>query len=98
MTQSAPRVDSRLLAAIERFDDRRRPIAETYRQIGLIAEAIGLPRPSYEQVRKLVHDRRNGRLNPGAGEVLLDIAFRVAAPDALLDVLAGTHSLPRRAK
>jgi len=88
---SAPRLDTRLVAAIERFDDPRRPIAETNRQIGLVAETIGLPRPSYEQVRKIVHAQRAGRRGGSEiGPVLLDIAFRAAPPEALLDVRAGT--------
>jgi hypothetical protein len=95
---SAPRIDSRLIAAMQRFDDRGRPIAETYRRIGLIAETIGLSRPSYEQVRRLIHEQRAGRRDPGIGSVLLDIAFRAAPPEALLEVLAGTGPPPRRTK
>jgi hypothetical protein len=88
---SAPRLDIRLIAAIERLDDPRRPIAETNRQIGLVAETIGLPRPSYEQVRKIVKAQRAGqRHSPEIGPVLLDVAFRVAPPEAVLDALAGT--------
>ena len=96
MLRSAPRLDTRLIAAIERFDDLRRPIAETNRQIGLVAEAIGLARPSYEQVRTIIHSQRSGRRrSPEIGPVLLDIAFRVAPPEALLDVLAGTGPVRR---
>jgi hypothetical protein len=90
MVAAAPRVDLRLVAAIERFDDPRRPIAETNRRIGLVAETLGLPRPSYEEVRRLVRLWRAGRGGPEVGHVLLDIAFRAAPPEALLDVLAGT--------
>jgi hypothetical protein len=84
-------LDTKLITAIERFNDPRRPIAETNRQIGLVAEAIGLPRPSYQQVRTIVHAQRAGRRrSPEIGSILLDIAFRAAPPEALLDVLAGT--------
>ena len=91
MAVSAPRLDIRLIAAIERLDGSHRPIAETNRQIGLVAEALGLPRPSYEQVRKIVHAQRAGRRRSSEiGPVLLDVAFRVAPPEAVLDALAGT--------
>ncbi|HXV95894.1 MAG TPA: hypothetical protein VD695_05045 [Gaiellaceae bacterium] len=89
MTSSAPRTDVRLIAAIERLDDPVVRIAETNRRVGLVAEALGLPRPSYEQVRRIVHAaRRRGRL-PTTGDVLLDIAFRTRPPTAFGDHLAG---------
>ena len=94
VASSAPRIDTRLVAAAELLDDRMIPIAETNRQVGEVAEALGLARPSYENVRRVVHDaRRRGRL-PSTGEVLLDIAFRVRPPLALGDHLTG--SLPPR--
>jgi hypothetical protein len=86
----APRLDERLVAAIGRLDDPKRPIAETWRRAGVVAEWLGLPRPSYEQVRVLVGEFRAGKYSPGLGDVLLEIAFRAAPPDALLDFLAGT--------
>jgi hypothetical protein len=90
MTGSAPRIDSRLVAAVERLDDRRVPIAETNRRVGHVAAQLGLPKPSYEQVRVTVHDvRRRGR-RPTTGDILLDIAFRLRPPTALGDHLAGT--------
>jgi hypothetical protein len=96
VASSAPRIDTRLVAAAELLDDRRVPIAETNRRVGEVAEALGLPRPSYENVRRVVHEaRRRGRL-PSTGEVLLDIAFRVRPPLALGDHLAGTAP-PQRA-
>jgi hypothetical protein len=89
VTCSAPRTDVRLVAAIERLDDETVRIAETNRRVGLVAEALGLPRPSYEQVRRIVHEaRRRGRL-PSTGDVLLDIAFRTRPPSALGEHLAG---------
>ena len=93
---SAPRIDTRLVAAAELLDDRRIPIAETNRRVGDVAEALGLARPSYETVRRVVHEaRRRGRL-PSTGDVLLDIAFRVRPPLALGDHLTGTLPPPRR--
>jgi hypothetical protein len=95
VASSAPRIDTRLVAAAELLDDRKVPIAETNRRVGEVAEALGLTRPSYENVRRVVHEaRRRGRL-PSTGEVLLDIAFRVRPPMALGDHLTGTLP-PRR--
>jgi hypothetical protein len=90
MTVSAPRLDSRLVAAIERLDDPTAPIAETNRRVGEIAEAIGFARPSYEQVRTIVHEARRRGRRPGPGEILLDVALRSRPPIAFGDYVAGT--------
>ena len=79
----APRTDVRLIAAIERLDDSVVRIAETNRRVGLVAEALGLPRPSYEQVRRTIHEARRRGRRPTTGGVLLEIAFRVRPPAAL---------------
>jgi hypothetical protein len=73
------------------LDKPGRPIAETHRLVGLLADQLGLTRPSYEQTRVIVHSLRNARRDPEVGQVLLDIAMRVRPPEALLDVLAGTN-------
>jgi hypothetical protein len=95
----APRISPRLLEAIARFDDRSVPIAETSRRVGREAERLGLPRPSYERVRELVHQLRSVRRGPSTAAVLADIAFRLRPPEALLDHLSGTGvpDLSRRA-
>jgi hypothetical protein len=90
MAASAPTIDSRLVAAIEVLDDPGVRIAETNRRLGEIADSLGLPRPSYEQVRTIVHRARRLGPQPGAGQVLLEIAFRVRPPTAFGDYLAGT--------
>ena len=56
------------------------------RCVGRAAAAMGLYRPSYEQVRVLVHTARRLR-RQGRGPVstvALDVAFRVRPPDAIL--------------
>jgi hypothetical protein len=90
MVSSAPRVDSRLVAVVERLDDRHVPIAETWRRVRLVAAELGLTRPSYEQVRRIVHTARLKGRRPTAADTLLDIAFRVRPPTALIDYLADT--------
>jgi hypothetical protein len=88
--RAAPHLDARLIAGLARLDDPARPIAETHRRLGAVADELGLTRPSYEQTRTIIHALRAGRRDPAVGQVLLDIAFRVRPPEALLDVVAGT--------
>lgn len=92
----APRISRRLIEAVVRFDDRRRPIAETYRRVGAEAERLGLTRPSYQRVRELVHESRRVRRGPTTAEVILDVAFRSRPPEALLDHAAGIPLPPLR--
>jgi hypothetical protein len=87
---AAPRVDPRLLAAIARIDRAGSSIADVHRTLGLVADWLEIPRPSYEQVRVLVKRHRKSPVFPGVGETLLEIAMRSKPPGALLDVLSGT--------
>jgi hypothetical protein len=90
MVVAAPRIDSRLAAAVAWLDDQQQPIAETNRRVGALARDLGLARPSYQQIRMLVHEHRRRRLQPTAGQVLLDVSLRARPPEALLEYLAGT--------
>jgi hypothetical protein len=58
MASSAPRYDERIVDAIKVLDDRREPIAEICRRVGRCADKLGLPRPSYVHIRRLVHAER----------------------------------------
>ena len=89
MPPSAPRIDVRLVAAAERLDDPFVRMAETYRKVGLVADALGLTRPSYEQIRTIIKAARRRGRSPTTGDVLLDIAFQVRPPSALGEHLAG---------
>ncbi len=92
---AGPIIDTRLVAALERLDDSRRPIAETYRRLGVVARELQLVRPSYEQVRTLVHRaRRRGRY-PSAGDVLLDTLLQTQQPAIFGDWLVGTYPIRR---
>ena len=75
------------MAALERLDNPGRAIAETHRRLGPIADRLGIPRPSYEQTRVVVHLLRRRKRGPGAGEVLLDIALQKRPPETILDLL-----------
>jgi hypothetical protein len=90
MPPAAPRIDARLLAALTRLDDRSHSIADVHRRVGLVADWLDVPRPSYEQIRVLLNAHRRRPLQPGVGETLLEIAMRAKPPEALLDVLSGT--------
>lgn len=90
MPHSAPRLDPRLLAALEHLlKDESVAIAELNRRLGAVADALELPRPSYERVRLIVRGRRSGRYAvPTAGQVLLEVAARSRPADELLKLLA----------
>lgn len=87
MTAAAPRIGPTLRAALERLDDERLPIAEVYRRVAALASHLGYSRPSYEQVRVLVHEHRRRGLAPTVGQILLDVASRGRPPEALLELL-----------
>ncbi len=96
MTRFAPRLPQRLHDVVERESKRRVPIAEICRRVGAEAEASGLPRPSYEEVRRLVHRYRRFRTSkPSTTRIVADVVFRVRRPEALVDHLAGLTT-PRR--
>jgi hypothetical protein len=84
------------VAATARIDRSSNSIAETYRHVAAVAERLGLPRPSYESIRRVAHQIRARQRDPGIGEVLLDIDLRRRPPDAILDALTGTA--PRLSK
>lgn len=89
MTAAAPRIGPTLLAAVERLDDEAVPVAEVHRRVAALASRLGQARPSYEQVRVLVHEHRERGLAPTAGQILLDVAARARPPHALLELLDG---------
>ena len=54
MTPSAPRYHPAVRAAVERLDDDSRPVAAVWRDVAVLADDLGLTRPSYTHVRRLV--------------------------------------------
>ena len=88
MTPAAPYIDPRLVAALGALDDAKQPIAETNRRVGQLAEAIGVPSPSYQQIRLFVHaERARRRARRAAIDLVLDVQFRSRPPEALLELL-----------
>jgi len=94
----APRIPDRLYKRLVKLDDESIPIAETYRRVAAEAERLGLTRPSYERIRVLVHQSRRWRRSrgPSTASVLVDVAFRVRPPEAVLDQLSGIGVPTRR--
>jgi hypothetical protein len=74
-----------------RLAEKELSIADIWRRIGELAERRGLPRPSYERIRILVHEARRRPWRPSTGEILLDVAFGARPLTATLDALAGTE-------
>ncbi|HEY3184112.1 MAG TPA: hypothetical protein VGJ77_14820 [Gaiellaceae bacterium] len=91
MARSAVRLPQQLLEEIDRLAAKEISIADIWRRIGELAERRGLPRPSYERIRILVHEAHLRSLRPSAGEILLDVTFGARPLTATLDALAGTE-------
>jgi hypothetical protein len=98
VTRLAARIPEPLYRRLVKLDDESVPIAETYRRLAAEAERRGLTRPSYERVRVLVHQSRRWRRNrgPSTASVLVDVAFRLRPPKAVLDQLSGVGVPTRR--
>lgn len=63
--------DPRLAALVVALDQEDLPAAETCRRVGAAAEEIGLIRPSYQHVRRIVRvERRRRELRAEARKVL----------------------------
>ena len=88
MYAASPRVDRRLLDAIDRVDDPAQPVAETYRRSRELSAELGLPRPSYESVRLHLHaSRRRRERMRKKQETLLDVVLYQAPLQALHEML-----------
>jgi hypothetical protein len=97
VTRSAVRLSHRQLEELAALDDGRLPMAEVHRRFARAAAARGLPRPSYERTRLLLHElRRLRRQQVRSRDVMLEIVFRQRAPEALVDHLAGLPLPPIR--
>jgi hypothetical protein len=89
VTSSSPRIAQPLLEALPRLDDGTRPIAEVCRLLGAEADSRGLPRPSYERVRELVHllraiDPRRNR-GPSIAQMFWEAGAGARAGPSLMD-------------
>jgi len=92
VTTSAPRIAQPLLEALPRLDDGKRPIAEVCRLVGAEADRRGLTRPSYEQIRVLVHllraiDRRRTG-GPSVAQMMWEVGAGARSGPSLTDNMA----------
>lgn len=72
--------DPRLVELVAFFDRDEAPAAETWRHVGLALEQVGLRRPSYDVIRRLVRlERRRRELRAEARELIADAASEFAA-------------------
>jgi len=94
VTQSAPRIAWVLVQAIPTLDEPDLPIAELWRRLCRHAAQLGLPPPSYQQTRVLVHRSRRIGAMPGIGGLALDVVFRTRGPAEALAV--ATERLERK--
>jgi hypothetical protein len=59
VVEIAPRYDGRIIEAVRALDDRGEPMAETARRVGAAAAELGLPKPSYVHLRRLIVAHRD---------------------------------------
>lgn len=85
MAHAAPRIDRRLVRFVERAADSDARAAEVCRLVGEAADELALPRPSYEQVRRLLKLFRSIRPEPRLGRVAIEVALRSKPPEAFVD-------------
>jgi hypothetical protein len=103
MVPLAPRYDDRILDAIQMLDDREEPMAEICRRIGEAAWSLGLPRPSYVHLRRLLHvyrelcDEEEARRRE-LREIRADVAVRLLTGRAVdaYEVADRVARAPRR--
>jgi hypothetical protein len=90
-------LDDRLRAAAATLDDADHPVAETWRRVGELADALGLPRPGYDTIRLVVrsHRRRQVERRAALDPVLRDLVqgrFGVWDVDQLVKAFGSTTS------
>jgi hypothetical protein len=72
--------ERRLVELVRALDDEKQPAAETWRRVGAAAERLGLARPSYGHVRRLVClDRALRRIEAERRALLGEAAVRLIA-------------------
>ena len=84
MVPLAPRYDPRVIETVRALDDRREPIAEINRRVGVAVVKLGLIKPSYVHIRRLVLAERerqdaDRRRREAVREVVADITAKVLA-------------------
>jgi hypothetical protein len=89
--RSAVRLTQRQFDRLVLLESERLPIAEIHRRWAGWAEAHGLPRPSYERTRTLVHELRElDRERRKTRDLAFEVAFARGNPYELERRLTGT--------
>jgi hypothetical protein len=98
LPQFAPRIPPPLLAALLRLDDPTLPIAEINRRLGVEANRLKLPRPSYQRIRVLLHTARHlakqQHQQPSTVRVLYEVWSRRRPISAFTDHRYGDQLRP----
>lgn len=80
MARFAAKIDSRLLAELERLYDEHDSMGALWRRVGAAADALRLTRPSYAAVRLYaLEERRRRETERKVRERLVDAALRLNA-------------------
>lgn len=97
MVVAAARVDIRVVRLIRRLEWRTPVIADVSRAVGMYCERQGMTRPSYEEVRLLVHEARDRRERRRAAlDLVVAVDVRARPPSDLLYLLGDPRDAPTR--
>jgi hypothetical protein len=78
-------VEQTFFERVEQLDDPSEPIAETNRRARDLAEELGIPRPSYERVRRHLRESRARQAERVlARELVLQLAYNTRPADAVV--------------
>jgi hypothetical protein len=96
MVVSSVRTDIRVVRFIRRFEPRSPSVAAVVRATGMFCDKSGLTRPSYQQVRLLVHGARDRRgRRRAAAQLLLEVDLRARPPGDVEYLLGDPRRAPR---
>ncbi len=98
MVRIAPRYDERIIDAVLALDDRGQPLAEISRRVAAHVEQLGITRPSYVHLRRLILAERERRDEQRRrSEELLQIAADVYV-DAMLGKRVDAYEVAGRVR
>jgi hypothetical protein len=75
----SPRSAPWLAVVVEEVDDGTRSIADICRRVGIVADRLRLTRPSYEQVRTVVQERRSRARVGTRSEIRFGVGIQIGA-------------------
>ncbi len=98
MVRIAPRYDERIVDAVLALDDRGQPLAEISRRVAAHVEDLGITRPSYVHLRRLIQaERQRQDEERAARKELLSIASDVYA-DAMFSKRIDPYDVAERVR